>query len=399
MPDSAEYRCPSGFRTRHIIKVAHGFRFPDGVSAFKLLTMMNKRIFSIKDGPGGSEIRSSRPVSKSFKMSKTIRLFTFLTMFLTIFSSCDTEGEDIIMGFSSCNVQFSSQQGINVQNYEIKFNGNTSKNGQINGKKGEKRKLEVFEKGSKEPIFQKDITLGETKDIELIKTVNNGIDILSDRYVPFTPAILYSGDEADYTATFDGGELMNNRINYLASDHLKGVLKIVRNKDGMTLYENEFALTPNGKINVMQLSDTDFLEIPETDEPAPESKQFTKIRFFYTADAFPGKDELQLVVYLMSLNADQFSDPVATIDLKAGELSKYIQIDNNYFGEGKINAVYDLIDKDGNKIVDNTIHLNTMIPIGTTDYKFMTFRFIDPSHQGGDNVGCGDIKNLDIPWE
>ena len=215
----------------------------------------------------------------------------------------------------------------------------------------------------------------------------------------FTPVILYAGEETDYTATFDGGELINRYANYITPDHLDGILKIIRNSDGQTLFEQNVTLTPEGQINVMQLSDTDFLEIPESNEPDPESKQFTKIRFFYTADAFPGNDELQLVVYLMDLSAMQFSEPIATINLKAGELSEYIQIDNNYFGEGMVNAVYDLIDKDGNKIVDNTVHFNTLIYINTTDYKFMTFRFTDPSHAGGDNVECVRINELCIPWE
>ena len=322
-----------------------------------------------------------------------------LMLAVTMLAGCDTEGEYIDTGFVSYSVQFSQQQGSIGENYEIKFNGETCKNGSIIGKKGSIGKLEVFEKESGELVFSKDIALDENTTIELIKTVEGGIDILSDKYVSFTPVILYAGEETDYTATFDGGELINRYTNYIMPDHMDGILNIVRNSDGQTLFEQNVTLTPNGQINIMQLSDTDFLEIPESNEPDPESKQFTKIRFFYTADAFPGNDELQLVVYLMDLSAMQFSDPVATINLKAGELSEYIQIDNNYFGEGIVNAVYDLIDKNGNKIVDNTVHFNTSILISTTDYKFMTFRFTDPSHAGGDNVACAQISELCIPWE
>ena len=156
-------------------------------------------------------------------------------------------------------------------------------------------------------------------------------------------------------------------------------------------------IMPEGQFSLMQLSDTDFLDISDGEEADPESRQYTKIRFFYTADAFPGHDKLKLVVYLMDLDAMQFTAPIATIDLEAGKISEYIQIDNDAFGQGVVNGVYDLIDESGNMIVNNLEHFNTSIPIGTSDNKFMTFRFMDPSHQGGDNVQCNFI--LSTPWK
>ena len=117
---------------------------------------------------------------------KLIKQLTFFVLFLTIFASCDNEGEYIDTGFVSYSVRFSMTQGIGGD-YEIRFNGETCKNSSIIGKKGSIGKLEVFEKESGELAFSKDIALDENTTIELIKTVEGGIDILSDKNMCHSP--------------------------------------------------------------------------------------------------------------------------------------------------------------------------------------------------------------------
>ena len=325
-----------------------------------------------------------------------------ISVFIFAFVGCETNGEEIGTGFVRCTVSFVQD---NMQSrYEIYFNGEKSMNHLTYGERNSSVKLEVYKTGEKQPDLSQEIMLdgSGSKNIELIKLVGRNIAISSSvslEYTTFTPIISYSDPAtADdlYTVTFNNEELANKEKNYIAEEDLNGTLRIVRNADGKILYEQDMTIT-EGQFSLMQLSDSELLEISDGEEPDPVSRQYTKIRFFYTADAFPGHDKLQLVVYLMDLDAMQFTDPIATIDLEAGKISEYIQIDHDTFGQGVVNGVYDLIDEDGNMIVDNMQHLDTYINIATSDNKFMTFRFLDPSHQGGDNVQCSPI--LSTPWE
>ncbi|MFS2828772.1 hypothetical protein AAH084_09885 [Bacteroides faecis] len=321
-----------------------------------------------------------------------------ISIFIFVFVGCETDGEDMDMGFVVCNVSFVQKD---IQNsYEVYYDGEKSINPSMPVKRNSPFKLEVYKVGENQPELSQEITLDNSKNIELLKLVGRDIAISSSlkEYTTFTPIISYSDPNTDlYTVTFNNGVLSNKVKNYIAEADLSGTLKIVRNADGQVLYEQDMTIMPEGQFSLMQLSDTDFLEMSDGEEPDPDPRQYTKIRFFYTADAFPGHDKLQLIVYLMDLDAMQFTDPIATIDLEAGKISEYIQIDNDTFGQGVVNGVYDLIDENGNMIVNNMEHLNTSIRIGTSDNKFMTFRFMDPSHQGGDNVQCPSI--LSTPWE
>lgn len=323
-----------------------------------------------------------------------------ISVFIFAFVGCETNGEEIGTGFVKCTVSF--VQGYMPSRYEIYFNGEKSMNHLTYGERNSTVKLEVYKTGEKQPDLSQEIMLdgNGSKNIELIKLVGRNIAISSSlEYTTFTPIINYSDPAtADdlYTVTFNNEELANKVENYIAEEDLNGTLRIVRNADGEILYEQDMTIMPEGQFSLMQFSDSEFLEISDGEEPDPVSRQYTKIRFFYTADAFPGHDKLQLVVYLMDLNWEQFTDPIATIDLEAGKISEYIQIDHDTFGQGVVNGVYDLIDEDGNMIVDNTQHLDTSIPI-ISGNKFMTFRFMDPSHQGGNYVLCSSI--LSTPWE
>ena len=282
-----------------------------------------------------------------------------ISIFIFVFAGCETEGEDIDMRFETCTVSFVQQELRS--SYEVYFNGEKSINRSTSVKKNSTLKLEVYKIGEKQPELSQEITLDNSKDIELLKLVGRDIAISSslEEYTTFTPIISYFNPNTDlYTVTFNNGELSNKVKNYIAEADLSGTLKIVRNVDGQVLYEQDMTIMPEGQFSLMQLSDTDFLDISDGEEADPESRQYTKIRFFYTADAFPGHDKLKLVVYLMDLDAMQFTAPIATIDLEAGKISEYIQIDNDAFGQGVVNGVYDLIDESGNMIVNlSLIHI------------------------------------------
>lgn len=326
------------------------------------------------------------------------RIYLLLSLCFALFSlaGCDTDLENIDTGFYSVQPTFNPYELTN--NYRVTYNDSESS---YISRSEKSFKLEVFRRddATNTPVLTVDDCPSD-KPVTLVHPVEQELAVYTgneDKYTTFMPTIIFIGDKNDYTVTFNGGEIEVGIVNYIAKDNLTGTLKIVRKADSSTLYEEEITLEAGGKLQFMQLSDTAFMEIPKSDEPDPESKQYEKLRFFYTADAFPGHDKLRLVVYLMGTS--QFSDPIVTIELEANKLSDYIQVDHYTFGEKRVDAVYDLIvPETGEKIVDNVVHIQTMIIIEDR-FKFMTFRFSDPTHKGGDNVQSPKVENLCVLWE
>ena len=64
-------------------------------------------------------------------------------------------------------------------------------------------------------------------------------------------------------------------------------LKIVRNVDGQVLYEQDMTIMPEGQFSLMQLSDTDFLDISDGEEADPESRHILKFVSFILLMPFP----------------------------------------------------------------------------------------------------------------
>ena len=329
-------------------------------------------------------------------MNKILYYFiSFVVLFG--FASCDTDDEYIDTTYIKATVVFiGSSDG-----YEVRYNGKKTAL-VIYGKENSTGKLEVYKTGKDTPEISEEITLTDGKKIELLKILGRSIAFASsvseDEYTTFTPYITFSNGFDKYTVTFNDEKLNLRNENKIANDALEGTLKIIRNSDGSILYEENMTIVPESTINITELGEESFVNLSTSGgESDPESSQYTKIRFIYTADAFPGHNKLELLVYLSDLGFNQFTDPI-TIKLKAGQMSEFIQIDNKTFSEDGVNGVYDLIDENGNYIVDSMSDLDTGIFIGNSDYKFLTFRLEDSSenHQCGNMVLCKPISQ--IPW-
>ena len=133
-----------------------------------------------------------------------------ISIFIFVFAGCETEGEDIDMRFETCTVSFVQQELRS--SYEVYFNGEKSINRSTSVKKNSTLKLEVYKIGEKQPELSQEITLDNSKDIELLKLVGRDIAISSslEEYTTFTPIISYFNPNTDlYTVTFNNGELSN----------------------------------------------------------------------------------------------------------------------------------------------------------------------------------------------
>ncbi|MGJ1410546.1 hypothetical protein ACR78Z_12800 [Sphingobacterium thalpophilum] len=293
-------------------------------------------------------------------------------------------------------------------NYVILLDGDTLKGGLAGNvdRMNNKVKVEVFEKGKQTAEFAQEVEITNSHNLQFIKIPGQAVTIYdAEKYTTLNPTVLFQqGTDENYRIFFNGTELQNRTLNYLLKANLSGKFEIRKKGDNSVLYEQDLTISSGSQLNVMQLSASDFLLIPDDNEPDPQTKQYTKVRFFYTQDAFPQSKELHLVIYYADFAFSDFYE-AKTIVLKPGELSDYILIDHFHFGEKYVNGVYDLIDPATNtKIVDNSVHFETVLAFGSNNstldggYKFETIRFTDATHTGGDNVKSTGIPELRKVW-
>lgn len=328
-------------------------------------------------------------------MKNYIFLFAILTILL---AGCDTEGDNIEHGYTVLETSFMPQEL--KDNYRVTFNGDESP---YISKNTTTVKLEVFPKEGDvlSPILTEEKWL-TTEPITFFQPVGKELAIYSEEeYQVFKPAIIFSNDESQYSVQFKGSAIKVGENNYIDKAELPGKLTIKNKVNGTELYSQELTVETPNTFTVMQLSENEFLPIEDSSEADPEAGSF-KVRFLYTTDAFPNYPELKLVLYLASTDFSQFSPPIATITIKAGELSEYVVMDNNYFDTGKVAGVYDLINpNDGSYIVNNLTDFQTSLAYDTynsTNFKFMTFRFTDPNNVEHDGVKATPIDALCTPW-
>lgn len=342
-------------------------------------------------------------------MKTIINYIIACILFLSV-SGCEKEpqlSEHIAEGYYRVNTNFVYPDEA-YKKYTIIMNGDTIKAG-LEGyidRTNPSAKIEVFENGKLTAEYSATATVSEdNQSFRFIKVGNKPVEMYrEENYVTFTPVVLFSGNQDDYQLYFGDVTLMNNKVNYLPKSNTTGKFEINRKDETAAIFERDIVISSGSKLPIMQLSDTDFLVVPEDNEPAPQTKQNTKVRFFYTQDAFPQAKSLKLVIYYSNFKFSDFYE-AHTVMLKPGELSEYVLIDHFHFNQKYVNGVYDLIDPETNvKIVDNIRHTKTYLAFGQNNstidggYMFETIRFTDNTHLGGDNVRSPGIPVMRKVW-
>lgn len=312
-------------------------------------------------------------------------IYLFLSIFLFLLISCDTEGEDMYSGYISFTTSFVYPTDA-YDNYRVVFNGyeiTKGKSMQVD-RKNPTGTLEVYQIGSNTPEFSKEITVEANDTVRLIKLDGELIDVYSEEdYISFNVNIIYSneGQENLYKVVFNDLEL-NNGVNYMSKkDDLTGSIEIYKEEETIPVFSKAISLDSGSSINIMQLSETEFLSVPTNDEPDPESERYTKVRFFYTSDGIPDVASVKLIVYATDYGLySTFAEIGSIEELKVGELSAYLTCDWQYFtlinGKSTI-FLYDLINlATGEKIVDHTVKKVSTSLSQSSNWKFATQRII-----------------------
>lgn len=313
---------------------------------------------------------------------KTLQIY-LLVLLSALFAGCDTEGEFLDKSYYNPQVTFNP---IELQgNYRITYNGSESP---YVSKSEKTFKLEVFKKddATNTPVLTENECPSD-KVITLIQPIEKELAVYSESaYKLFTPLILFSSEASQYSILFNEYELANNVTSYLPTIEIPGRLSIIKNDDPETvLFSQELTMESASNFNLMQLSETEFMSVPEDIEPVPTEAAHCKVRFFYT-DIFDA-NEISINVYKIETASWDFAsvpEPTATITVKKGELSTYaIECD---FADGllvKYMYFFDVTDtKTGETLVDlltNMGFLDNAVAdetFTTTKYKKATLQIV-----------------------
>lgn len=318
------------------------------------------------------------------------------------FASCDTEGDEIEMGYLSFNVSFVYPSTAS-DNYKIIFNGDEILNSGVVSKNNPSGILEIYNRQDNSLDFSQSITVTPNMTIQFIE-LNGEVDLYSEeKYTWFVPTLVINtpGEENLYNLTFNGQNLpLYGERMYVNKNNLNGTLEL--KKEGTTVFSQEYTVTPEGYLNMIEMMNqtTGLMEYTILegggDEEEPASDNICKTRFFYTKGyKFADVDSIRAVVsafdpdqYWMTMD-DNLVIPIDTITFKAGELSEYVDLDLTQFrtesSTQPTNFFLDLWDAKpgGEQLSDHTVDM--MMPYIDTQgysgdsyfkalYKFQTMR-------------------------
>lgn len=308
------------------------------------------------------------------KMEKIIKLFLAFVSCICIFTSCDTEGDEVETGFYQYSFSFFYPEEANSE-YEFTFNGIEGRSGVVSRSEPDGL-LEITEVGSGKSVFSKQISLAEQgSNIQFIK-LGETIDIYSEeRYVSFTPTVIYSGDASQYSLWFNEQELQNGILNYLSVENLTGNLQIRKVNEASPVFSQEMTIEANSFINLMQISDMEFLNVPEDTEPEPTDNHKCKVRLYYPSGVLDA-EEIRVDFYAFDEYMWDWASelPLAgSVTIKQGEISDYVEFTYSEDGSEYISYMYS---------ITNT----------ATDQKYVDY-MTDYIYFGGSNIPAPDGCN------
>lgn len=305
------------------------------------------------------------------------RIINYIIVILVLFSvmSCDknSETDSDIVGFYELTLDIVYPSG-SYETYIAEFNGKSISETKF-PRDTEKGELKIFPKDNNTPelIIQNYNIIEAGTKIRLIKLAGQNIELYKEGdFVTFQNNIQFMSD--NYKAVFNGQRLVKGLNYYKKGNGLSGDLEIYEEGTSEPIFSQAFSVLETGKseIKLLQLSRTVFLDIPEDTEPDPESNRYTKARFFYTPNVFPGVERIKLEV-LEYTNLT----PLGSIEMNVGELSPYLTIDWDIVTNagGQLNGLCQIITDvaTGNILVDGETNYDAVISLIKNDnYKKVT---------------------------
>lgn len=322
-----------------------------------------------------------------------IPFFVLLTFISTLFVGCDKNDElnDDIAGFYELSLDIVYPSG---STYIAEFNGQDISNTKFS-RNIEKGELKIFPKGNNiAELTINDYNISQAGEkIRLIKLSGQNIELYREEdFVTFQNNIQFISNK--YKATLNGQELTKGLNYYKKVNGLDGTLKIYEQNTTEPIFTQSLSILETGesKINLLQLSETLFLDVPADTVPDPLSEQYTKVRFFYTPNVFPGVEKIKLEI-LEYTNLT----PIGSIEMNVGELSPYLTIDWDIVTNagGQLNGLCQIITDlaTGNILVNGETNYDAVIDlIKNNNYKKVTCQI------PVDGIVIKPIETLSSKW-
>lgn len=322
-----------------------------------------------------------------------IPFFVLLTFISTLFVGCDKNDElnDDIAGFYELSLDIVYPLG---STYIAEFNGQDISNTKFS-RNIEKGELKIFPKGNNiAELTINDYNISQAGEkIRLIKLSGQNIELYREEdFVTFQNNIQFISNK--YKATLNGQELTKGLNYYKKENGLDGTLKIYEQNTTEPIFTQSLSILETGesKINLLQLSETLFLDVPADTVPDPLSEQYTKVRFFYTPNVFPGVEKIKLEI-LEYTNLT----PIGSIEMNVGELSPYLTIDWDIVTNagGQLNGLCQIITDlaTGNILVNGETNYDAVIDlIKNNNYKKVTCQI------PVDGIVIKPIETLSSKW-
>lgn len=340
-------------------------------------------------------------------MTKYISLIFFISILLT---GCNTEGEDIDMSYTSYQISVVYPEHFNISDLVVTLDGKNLNTALFAGREDKTESLKVTYQDYN--VLEQQVTLKSGDGIKVILLPGKVIDLYSEQdYITFNGSfVLNSG----YVAKLNGQELVDG-LNYIRKDKASGDIEFYQeNEEEETLIATmqDVSIAADMNLNIMQLDEATFVEIPKDEEAEPSSNKILKARFLYLGDEVLSMDKVRLDFFI---NDEWcwvfFPERIGTITLEKGKMSDYIELDYSFrepdaYGSCTSDCYgyvfyYDVIDPETNTVIVD--HNSSYIQIGLNDYPsidYMTWTYKKGTFilKDGGNA-CDFQKGLSVPWE
>lgn len=341
-------------------------------------------------------------------MTRYISLLFFISIVL---AGCEKEGEYIDTEFTSYQISVVYPNDFSdVANLTVTFDGQNVAKTLFPGKAEQTGTLKLIYQDYN--VFEQQVTLKSGEAIQVILLPGKIIKLYSEQdYIPFNGSfILNSG----YVAKLNGQELVDG-LNYIHKDKANGDIEFYKRsneQESLVATMHDVSIVADMKINIMQLEETTFIEIPEDEELDPSSNKILKARFLYLGDEILSMDKVRLDFFV---HDDWcwafFAEPVATVTLEKGKLTDYIDLDYSFkepdlYGGCTAESYgysfyYDVVDPVSQMIIADHNNYATSLGINnipTIDYMTWTYKKGTFILKDGGNA-CNFQAGLSTPWE
>lgn len=332
-----------------------------------------------------------------------------LLLALIFFVSCDKEGEVIDNGYSQHQINIVYPETSSSSDLTVTFNGEELIGNIFPGRDVKTGVLKVSYKDY--TPLEKEITLYPSETIQILLLPSKTIELYEEeRFIKFNCSLILNDG---CTAILNNQPLLNG-LNYIAKEKATGNIEFYTESNDIPIATIEnVGIEENSNLNIMQLNERTFIEVPEDNEPLPASNKILKARFLYMGDEILSMDEIKVDFYILNEWSYMFiTDPVASITLQKGQLSDYIELDCSFRGSDEMagdmedaygySFLYEITDPANNTVlVDHNTYATYLDLSGSLSLDGgMTWAYQKTTFVFSDGGNASELqKGLSIPWE